>query len=280
MVNRSTNPWKIVDISLRTASVVLALVILYRTFVLNDIQERRYTVLLGIVILALFVRGIIRVRAGEGSDKGIGARMRNFIISQPKWRLAVLAIVLLVVCYGAFNSIKFSMTMRAVQQGNEAGSSPTIPTVDFENIVNQYPVPGQLETTKNTSTPVGSCVNVTGGNTDARVVVVPCGSPENNYRVIQQAAMPNECVADADRRYYHNGDDGEWTACMDLAWTEDSCLNITREEVKRVSCDNTEFPKRQKPVKVILNSTSIDSCATRGFAHPVRRFTVCTQIQK
>ncbi|CPZ27834.1 Putative liporotein LppU [Mycobacteroides abscessus] len=46
------------------------------------------------------------------------------------------------------------------------------------------------------------------------------------------------------------------------------------------ACDDASAPNRLKPTKVILNSVSVEGCPTGGFAHPLRRFTICTEMQK
>lgn len=127
--------------------------------------------------------------------------------------------------------------------------------------------------------PVGGCVNLSGEKINASIKVVPCGSADNNYLVIQRVNFPTDCVADADRRYYHNGRQGEFTACLDLAWSPQSCIIIDSPKVLRTNCEDSSVPNQYRPIKVILNADNVDGCPDKGFAHPVRRFTICTETQ-
>lgn len=152
----------------------------------------------------------------------------------------------------------------------------------FNEIPGQFPsrnneVPAGAE-----NAPIGACVNLSGKTSAAVFNLTNCDSPDSNYRIIQRVATPNDCVKDADRRYYNLGDDGtEWTACMDLAWRADSCLSVQKVAVRRVSCNDTNAENKQKPVQLISSTETVNDCASgSGFAHPVRRFTVCTETQK
>jgi hypothetical protein len=111
------------------------------------------------------------------------------------------------------------------------------------------------------------------------LTVVDCGSPDNGYRVIQRVSTPDECVKDADQRFYLNPAEGQWTACLDYAWSNKDCLSIGDITATRTPCDGTA-PKRERPTQVVLNTTSTAGCPTGGFAHPVRRFTICTETQQ
>ncbi|WP_083337984.1 LppU/SCO3897 family protein [Mycobacteroides franklinii] len=128
--------------------------------------------------------------------------------------------------------------------------------------------------------PVGACVNLSGEKINASIRTVPCGSSDNNYIVIQRVNFPTDCVADADRRYYHNSKQGEFTACLDLAWSPASCISIDSPKVVRTACDDAQAPNRYRPIKVVLNTENVDSCPDKGFPHAVRKFTVCTETQK
>lgn len=153
---------------------------------------------------------------------------------------------------------------------------------DFSDIPNQFPQPATNTSAGQEAAPVGACVSLSGKIARAELSVVECGSPENNYKVIQRVTMPNECISDTDRRYYQNDADGGWTACLDLAWDKSACLSITTTLVRRVSCSDTTVPNRQKPVKLITNTTTIEGCPRGGFVfdHPQRRFTVCAETQR
>lgn len=176
-----------------------------------------------------------------------------------------------------------SCTNSDVHEGPADSSSQSASSgPDFSNIPNQFPQPATNTSAGQEEAPVGACVSLSGKIARAELSVVECGSPENNYKVIQRVTMPNECISDTDRRYYQNDADGGWTACLDLAWDKSACLSITTTLVRRVSCSDTTVPNRQKPVKLITNTTTIEGCPRGGFVfdHPERRFTVCAETQR
>lgn len=152
-------------------------------------------------------------------------------------------------------------------------------SVEFTNIPGQFPTPGSLTANGQAEAPVGGCVNLGGELVNASLTVVDCGSMQNTYRIIKRVNVPQEC-GDTDRSYYHNSKaTGQYTACLDLAWDSSSCIGLG-QPVTKVACTDTAVPNRVKPVKVILNTTSLDGCPDGGYKHPQRRFTVCTEDQK
>lgn len=129
--------------------------------------------------------------------------------------------------------------------------------------------------------PVGACVKLSGVERKSNFSLVDCSSSDVNYRIIQRVNWPTECVKDADRIFYHNDRQGyEWVACMDLAWSPNYCLSVTPKLVKQVQCGDTTAVNRQRPIRLVTNSVTVDDCPSEGFAHPVRRFTICTETQK
>lgn len=128
--------------------------------------------------------------------------------------------------------------------------------------------------------PVGACVSLAGAPPEPVLSVVDCGSPNNGFKVVQRVSTPAECMPDVDQRFYMNPEGGQFTACLDYAWSNKDCLSISKYTAVRVACDATGAGDREKPVNVITDATSIAGCPTGGFAHPVRRFTVCTQTQR
>lgn len=128
--------------------------------------------------------------------------------------------------------------------------------------------------------PVGACVSVTGPRENAGLKTVACGTAENNYIVIQRVRWPAECVADSDRKYYRNSLEGEWTACLDLAWSRTDCLVLSPDDAQRVACSNRSALGREKPTGIFIDTVNADRCDLGGYAHPVRRFTICTETQK
>ncbi|WP_419538489.1 LppU/SCO3897 family protein [Mycobacteroides franklinii] len=152
-------------------------------------------------------------------------------------------------------------------------------STDFANIPGQFPTPGSLTANGQAEAPVGGCVNLGGELVNASLTVVDCGSDRNTYRIVQRVNVPKEC-GDTDRSFYHNSEaTGQYTACLDLAWVKDSCISLG-QPVSKVACTDTNAPKRIKPLKIILDTTSLDGCPSGGYKHPQRRFTVCTEAQQ
>ncbi|SCX11093.1 hypothetical protein [Mycolicibacterium fluoranthenivorans] len=165
--------------------------------------------------------------------------------------------------------------------GPHAGDTTTTSTpaaVDFSHIPGQYPpqatnVPGE------SVAPVGACVSFDGPSNNATLRIVECGSPTNGYTVIQRVYTPDQCAPDVAQKFYMNADEGQFTACLDYAWKSADCLSIGKVTAIRAKCEDTTMPNREKPLKVILNTTTNADCPTGGFPHPVRKFTVCTETQ-
>lgn len=150
----------------------------------------------------------------------------------------------------------------------------------FDDIPGQYPQPQQVNSPVNIGFPVGVCVKVRGRQLNAEISAAECGSAESNYRIIQRTSDPKQCIPDADRPYFHSGKDGAWAACLDYAWTPDSCISISTETVIRTDCDNESVQPKFKPILVITGVADMSSCHSGGYTHPTRRFTICTQVQK
>lgn len=128
--------------------------------------------------------------------------------------------------------------------------------------------------------PIGGCVHMGGSPSQPSFETVSCDAAEANYRVVQRVNLPNECVPDVDRRYYRNTQGEEFTACLDYAWHDASCISMIKPIPQKVSCNDTSAPDRERPVQVVTNVINVASCPSGGFSHPVRRFTVCTEAQK
>lgn len=60
---------------------------------------------------------------------------------------------------------------------------------------------------------------------------------------------------------------------------QDSCISLG-QPVAKVDCTDTNAPKRIKPLKIILDTTTLEGCPSGGYKHPQRKFTVCTETQK
>lgn len=110
------------------------------------------------------------------------------------------------------------------------------------------------------------------------MALTDCNAPDTTHRIIQRVATPNECVRDADRRYYRNTAEGEWTACLDIYWNINDCLSVTNEGTYRVGCNDPAAPIRIRATKLVLGVANAEMCPV-GYPHPVRQYTICTEAQ-
>lgn len=147
---------------------------------------------------------------------------------------------------------------------------------DFSMIAGQFPIPATTTRRGEKDAPVRACVNIAGTPARADLALVDCSSDLATYRVIQRVRTPSECIADADRPFYFSDGRDEWTACLDLNWDNARCISIDGV-VSRVACDEPNLHNIIRPTELILNTATVDGCADGGYAHPIRRFTVCTQ---
>ncbi len=76
-----------------------------------------------------------------------------------------------------------------------------------------------------------------------------------------------------------NYSEGQFIACLDYASSTTDCLSIGEMTAVRAACDDTSKPNREKPLNVILNTTTKTGCPTGGFTHTARRFTICTETR-
>lgn len=153
---------------------------------------------------------------------------------------------------------------------------PPAPQIDYAHISGRYPQPATTTTAGQSLAPVEGCVNVEGADEQTHLTVVDCAAP-HAYIVVQRVTRPSECVADADRFLHMKTGDQEWTACLDLAWDAARCISLGLL-VTSVDCDNTTAINRYKPVNLLLNAVDVAGCPNGGYRHPVRRFTICTQL--
>ncbi|WP_232785279.1 hypothetical protein [Mycobacteroides chelonae] len=149
---------------------------------------------------------------------------------------------------------------------------------DFSKIEGQFPASSMVI---NPDFPTGVCVHLRVEETQWWLSKAECGAPDDNYIVVQQVQARADCVADADYKYSSTMADGRpWAACLDYHWINDSCLSIGKRDSSRVACDDRSRTGREKPVRLILDTATVRGCPSGGFAHEVRRFTVCTETQR
>ncbi|SKP55672.1 LppU/SCO3897 family protein [Mycobacteroides abscessus] len=249
---------------LRIVRIVLAVGLLAGLILsfFTDMHLSRFAIFaITAVVMAFVVADSFVKHPGEKSKKKLYIQLGiGVLIFAAVWALAALSIR---------STFAGGHTSSVDQQETEQTS--------FSPIAGQFPPDTK---TINPDFPAGTCVNLHGSRTNAQVDKAGCGSPENNFIVVQQVQKPSECVGDVDQKYYTNtAGRGEWTVCMDYYWVQGSCLSMNGFEIKRVKCDDRTKPAREKPVRLALNSTSISSCPSGGYAHPVRRYVVCTETQ-
>ncbi len=171
-------------------------------------------------------------------------------------------------------SSEVNLDSRTSSTTASAGSSSKTPDVDFSDIAGQFPQ------TPDISAPDvrrGDCVALTGSAARSSLNVVECGSAENNYRVVQIARKPWECVNDADQHYYKNKDGSEFSLCLDYAWGSKDCLLMSDHSVTRSKCEHNAAGRVERPLTVVEDASSVTVCPTGGYPHPTRRFVVCAE---
>jgi hypothetical protein len=125
------------------------------------------------------------------------------------------------------------------------------------------------------------CVALEGtGQQQAQARAVPCDGPDAAYRIIQVARSAGDCVGDADQRYYPpaGASSKNFVLCLDFNWSAFSCIKMPEPQgwlSQRIDCDAPTNSER--PEVLLLDVDSANLCPHGGWAHPVRKFTVCTR---
>ncbi|QQG96782.1 hypothetical protein HBE99_07950 [Mycobacteroides chelonae] len=123
----------------------------------------------------------------------------------------------------------------------------------------------------------GQCVVLAGPDQHhPSISPAKCDSVDSNYRIIKIAKTRNECPTDSDQRFSHWTPGKEQTLCLDYNWSTNKCFKIGRDTWYALveSCGSPESERAQS---VVLDSSTVRDCPAGGFAHPERRFTICTQ---
>ncbi|MDM2642440.1 hypothetical protein PP633_06235 [Mycobacteroides abscessus] len=168
-----------------------------------------------------------------------------------------------------------AMVLSGCQTSTEAPNAEA----NFAQIPGQFPTPATTTAAGADDAPVGACVKISGPRRDAAMKLTKCDAPDATHKIVQRVIEPKDCVRDVDRRYYRNTAAGEWTACLDLNWTSTRCLSIGDDATRAVACDDTAAVDRFRPTRVVLGARTADMCPV-GYQHPVRMFTICTEMQK
>lgn len=126
---------------------------------------------------------------------------------------------------------------------------------------------------------VGSCASLSGPSDLRKFKAENCSGSMNvgALKVVAVVAMPKECPTDVDQRFfYSDGKTASWTACMDVNWTSDGCIQFSGGNALTVSCEG-KAENRFRATGFIRTSGGSSLCQTGGKAHPARGFVVCTE---
>ena len=126
----------------------------------------------------------------------------------------------------------------------------------------------------------GSCVSIDQGGGPSGFKIRGCDSGHAEYRVIQIATQPDECVIDADRRYF-SAANTHFTLCMDYNWNAKNCIQIgPAASVRAVACSPQHGRTVYRVDGVIEGGTDLGACpGLLGFTHNYRKFTICVKKQ-
>ncbi|WP_136629012.1 hypothetical protein [Mycobacteroides salmoniphilum] len=254
-----------------------------------EANRAAYGVSLALLVLSLTLdtASTVALRDSAGPDIGTG------IVRLFSWLLALIGVfVTPTITWGSAQvswlgkrqrkyiyvalGVIIAFVVGGIIKGCTSGpSSPEAPrnsiTSSFDNI------PGQIIGNDKL---VGTCVHLHGDTVDSPVAdAVPCTSPQANYKIIQVTKSRNECVSDADQRYYSKNGRDESTFCLDYNWTASKCVKMAAKTAWNATvadCSDIPHFPLEKPHFVILNSESPAGCPDGGWTHPQRKFTVCT----
>lgn len=166
----------------------------------------------------------------------------------------------------------FPLTVLTSQNPVPAAPSDMLPALRSGEIPNEFPVATEsLEV----GLEQGDCVNLDQALGRTQLNKVQCGD-SSAFRVIQIVSTLEQCVNDADLTYYSATK--RYAACLDYDWSPDRCLLIERgQPVRKVDCAT---PRSERVELIVMSTDNTLNCSQGGFAHPTRRFTVCTEAQK
>lgn len=234
----------------------------------------------GTVGLPMAVAGafIAISKNGESTTAAIHPRRPSSIFSRRTLLILALTgliIVLLLLGWPQKLVAMIFMSNPAPPSSTAALPSRTI-TGDFTHIPNEI-LSGE-------PTPLGGpgdCVTL--GATQQQQVqarAVRCDGPDAAYRIIQVVRSAGDCVGDADQRYYPpaGASPENFVLCLDYNWSAFSCIKMPEPQgwlSQRIDCDAPTSSER--PEILLLDVDSANLCPHGGWAHPVRKFTVCTR---
>lgn len=127
---------------------------------------------------------------------------------------------------------------------------------------------------------IDQCINLTGSGMAALASAARtcAGVDAGAYRIVAVEKQPAQCPSDVDQKYFHGDVAVSYSLCLDINWQRDSCIATTATTAETVACE----PKRaglQAPSRVLTAVTSLAGCTSGGYVHPVRRFTICTEVR-
>lgn len=259
---------------------------------MSDMKRNLRIALLAGVTVTVSVVSIYLASKGRGGSSFIawlvlallGLALLTAVLLPGRWQGVKLTRTALYVSVGigvvvfAILALVFKPSASDVPGLSKEAPASSSSSEDFLNIPGQYPAPVFNGQKGDPPLKVGDCLNLSGTEAKSIAEAVPCEKAA--YRVIQLTTKPKGCTADADQRYYRSDSLGELTACLDFAWSAGRCLDMAEWHAVSVSCGDKNSRSRERPIKVILNTSTLQGCPGGGYTHPIRRFTVCTETQK
>ncbi|AMT70530.1 LppU/SCO3897 family protein [Mycobacteroides immunogenum] len=129
---------------------------------------------------------------------------------------------------------------------------------------------------------VGDCIALSGpAKNDVTIQKVDCSAKDATYRIFQLTRQSHECASDSDQEYApKKTDEGDLFLCLDYNWSRDLCIFPGAATGRWHAVRDVCGPGGERPVKVLYGVANAQDCKAGGFAHPVRKFTVCTETQR
>ncbi|TDZ93524.1 hypothetical protein [Mycobacteroides salmoniphilum] len=166
----------------------------------------------------------------------------------------------------------FPLTILSSQNPTPASPSDILSAMRAGQIPNEFPI---VTEDAGAELKQRDCVNLDQELGKTRLNKVQCGDT-SAFRVIQVVSIKEQCVDDADLTY--SSVTKRYVACLDYDWSADRCLMVKQgRPVRKVDCAT---PDSERVEAIVISTDNTLNCSQGGFAHPVRRFTVCTEAQK
>lgn len=223
--------------------------------------------------------GASLVSFGDNSGSASGSKMSEYLNEPEKARRAKVrkrvlwAIAGLLVAIGALLAfIGFPFSNFESEMSSE--TSVVSRSDDFSNIRGEFRETSQ----RSPLGAVGDCITIMGpSRNDVTVHKANCADKSAAYRIFQLAEQADDCAVDSDQRYApRQKDEGNLILCLDYNWAHGLCIfpgsshglwHAVRDDCKSGG---------QRPIEVQYDTANAQRCATGGYPHQVRRFTICS----